>query len=134
MRDYCSGFYNEALKRLIEEMEEEQLRAAREKLTERELAVFDLLTKPSPTLTKAQEIEVKNVARDLLQKLQEHLVARWEQNSQTRAAVQSTIRFKLNDLPEEPYPEPLWNDKVDAVWQFVYHHMSAAAAGPAHWR
>ena len=114
----------EALKRFIEEMEEEERRAAREGLTERELAVFDLLTRPSPKLTKAQEIEVRKVARELLQKLQaERLFPRWELNPETRSAVLSEIRVKLNDLPQEPYPEPLWNDKVEAVWQFVYHHM-----------
>ena len=51
-------------KQLIAEMEEER-RAAREGLTEEELAIFDLLTKPEPRLTKTQEIEVKNVAREL---------------------------------------------------------------------
>ena len=59
----------EALKKLIAEMEEEERRAAREELTEEELAIFDLLTKPEPKLTKAQEAEVKKVARDLLMKL-----------------------------------------------------------------
>ena len=63
----------EALKKLVAEMEEEERRAAREGLTEDELAIFDLLTKPEPKLTKAQEIEVKKVARDLLEKLQEQL-------------------------------------------------------------
>jgi hypothetical protein len=38
---------------------------------------------------------------------------------QTRAAVESTIRFTLNELPEEPYPEPVWKEKVGAVWSFV---------------
>jgi hypothetical protein len=28
---------------------------------------------------------------------------------------------QLNSLPEDPYPEDLWKEKVDAVWQFVYH-------------
>jgi type I restriction enzyme, R subunit len=107
----------EALKALIAEMEEEERRAAREGLTEEELAVFDLLTKPKPKLSKAQDVAVKKVARDLLQKLQEYLsVAEWQAKQQIRAAVQSTIRFTLNELPEEPYPEPLWNEKVDAVW------------------
>jgi type I restriction enzyme, R subunit len=111
----------EALKALIAAMEEEERRAAREGLTENELAVFDLLTKPKPKLSKAQEIAVKKVARDLLEKLQEHLaVAEWQAKQQTRAAVQSAIRFTLNDLPEEPYPEPLWNEKVDAVWAFIF--------------
>ena len=36
------------------------------------------------------------------------------------AAVQSTIRFTLNELPEEPYPEPVWGKKVDAVWAYVF--------------
>ena len=63
----------EALKKLIAEMEEEERRAAREGLTEEELAIFDLLTKPEPKLTKAQEVEVKKVARELLEKLQDQL-------------------------------------------------------------
>jgi type I restriction enzyme, R subunit len=61
-------------------------------------------------------VAVKKLAQELLEKLQEHLVvAEWETKQQTRAAVQSTIRFTLNELPE-PYPEPVRNGKVDAVW------------------
>lgn len=55
-----------ALKAFIGEMEQ---RAAREGLTEKELAIFDLLTNPAPKLTKAEEQEVKRVARSLLEKL-----------------------------------------------------------------
>jgi type I restriction enzyme R subunit len=43
----------EALKALVAEMDEEERRAAREGLSEDELAVFDLLTKPKPKLSKA---------------------------------------------------------------------------------
>ena len=111
----------EALKALVAEMEEEERRAAREGLSEDELAIFDVLTKPQPKLTKAQEAAVKKVARDLLAKLQEQLaVTEWQAKQQTRAAVQSTIRFTLDELPQEPYPEPLWNEKVDAVWAFIF--------------
>ena len=120
----------EALKALVAEMEEEERRAAREGLTEDELAVFDLLTKPKPKLTKAQEVAVKKVARDLLEKLQDQLaVAEWQAKQQTRAAVQSTIRFTLNELPEEPYPEPVWNEKVDAVWAFIFARKTGARFG-----
>ena len=31
--------------------------------------------------------------------------------------------------PEDPHPEELWKEKVEAVWQFVYHHMATGAAG-----
>lgn len=120
----------QALKALIAQMEEEERRATREGLSEEQLTIFDLLTRPEPKLTKAQEAEVKKVARELLEKLQELRVEHWRQNQQTRAAVQSEIRFKLNELPEEPYPQDLWEEKVEAVWQFVYHH-SAGQSRPA---
>ena len=114
-------------------MNEEQRRAGREGLTERELAVFDLLTKPAPKLSKAQEIEVKTVAKELLRKLQEEqlLSPRWEMNPQTRAAVLSEIRVKLNELPEEPYPEDIFDEKCEAVWQYVYHHMGNGSSNSA---
>lgn len=113
---------------LLAEMDEERRRAAREGLDEEELAIFDLLTRPSPTLTRAQETEVKAVARGLLAKLRELVAVRaWQQRQQTRAAVQSAIRFTLNELPEEPYPEPVWDEKVDVVWQFVFSRYGGSA-------
>jgi type I restriction enzyme R subunit len=109
-----------ALKALVAEMDDEDKRAAREELTEEELAIFDLLTRPEPILTKAQEAAVKKVAKELLERLKVLLAAiDWKAGQQTRASVQSEIRFKLNDLPEAPYPEKVWITKVDAVWQFV---------------
>jgi type I restriction enzyme R subunit len=116
----------EALKAFVGQLDEEETRGAREGLTEEELAIFDLLTKPAPTLTKAQEVDVKRVARELLEKLQT-LVSGvdWLRGRQSRASVLSEIRFKLNELPEEPYPEALWNAKVDQVWDFVLQRYSA---------
>jgi type I restriction enzyme R subunit len=118
----------QALKKLVQEMEEEERRAAREGLTEEELAIFDLLTRPEPKLTEAQEAAVKKVARELLDKLQALRVAHWRQNRQTKAAVHSEIRFTLNKLPEEPYPEAIWTEKVEAVWQYVLQQPGAGGA------
>ena len=123
----------EALKALVATMEEEERRAAREGLSEDELAIFDLLTKPEPKLTKAQEVAVKTVARELLEKLQEHLaIASWQTRQQPRATVHSTIRFTLNDLPEDAYPEPIWTEKVNAVWSFIFQRKAARQAERAH--
>ena len=120
----------EALKALVAEMDDEERRAAREGLTEEELAIFDLLTKPEPKLTKAQELEVKRVARELLMKLHDKLdVLDWQSRQQTRADVQSTIRFTLNELPEEPYPEAMWHEKVDAVWAFIFSRAQQRRSG-----
>jgi type I restriction enzyme R subunit len=59
----------EQLLDFIRRLSEEEQRAVREGLDEEELAIFDLLTKPEPELTKTQEVEVKAIARRLLAKL-----------------------------------------------------------------
>jgi type I restriction enzyme R subunit len=43
----------------------------------------------------------------------------WTGNQQTRGAVLSEIRVNLNELPEEPYPQELWDGKVGQIWDFV---------------
>ena len=123
--DYNTGSVDaeqffEALKSYIGEMDEEEKRAAREELTEEELAIFDLLTTPEPKLTKAEEQEVKRVARSLLEKLHDLTGAiDWVRGQETRGAVWTEIRQRLNQLPENPYPQALWDSKVEQVWDFV---------------
>jgi type I restriction enzyme R subunit len=116
----------QTLKDFVHQLDQEEARAAREGLGEEELAIFDLLTKPAPVLTKAQEVEVKRVSRELLERLQK-LVAGvdWLRGRQSRATVLSEIRFKLNELPEDPYPEQLWLGKVEQVWDFVIQRYAA---------
>ncbi|MGB3318803.1 MAG: type I restriction endonuclease subunit R [Sphingopyxis granuli] len=123
--DYNAGSVDaeqffEALKAFIGEMDEEEQRAAREELTEEELAIFDLLTNPEPKLTKAEEQDVKRVARSLLEKLRDLTGAiDWVRGQETRGAVWTEIRQRLNELPENPYPQALWDSKVEQVWDFV---------------
>jgi len=111
----------ERLKAFLKSLDEEQGRAAREGLSENELTIYDLLTRPEPKLTKAQDAEVKKVARELLVRLHDKVaVFEWHRRQQTRSDVEWTIKEVLNTLPEEPYPEALWNEKVEATWQFVF--------------
>ena len=118
------------LKKYCADLNEEERRHAREGLSEAKLAIFDLLTRPEPKLAKAQEITVKAAARALMTKLQELVAVRdWHQRQQPRAAVMSTIRLELNSLPDEPYPLPLWEGKVQDVWQFVVARYSGFASG-----
>jgi type I restriction enzyme, R subunit len=128
IEEYNTGTYEaEAwLKRLIEfikQLDEEERRTSREGLSEEELAVFDLLTRPTPKLTRAQEIEAKRLAKSLLATLnRDRLVQNWRIKAQTRAAVRTTIREVLNELPEEPYPKDLWDQKVDLTYLYVFEH------------
>jgi type I restriction enzyme R subunit len=122
---YNSGSANieeffEQLKLFAQELNEEEQRAVAEAMTEEELALFDLLTKPEPTLTKDQEAEVKKIARELLERLKNQLlVLDWKKRQQTRAAVQVAIEENLEPLPEA-YDKSLWQEKCSRVFEHVF--------------
>ena len=78
------------------------------------------MTKPDPTLTKAQEAEVKKVARELLEILKaEKLVLDWRSRQQSRAAVRQSIAIELDRLPEVYTPE-IFETKSDRTYRHVY--------------
>jgi type I restriction enzyme R subunit len=123
--EYNAGSINidEYLHRLIElskTLTDEEQRAVTEGLAEEELAVFDLLTKPEPTLTDAEREVVKASAKRLLGHLHEKLVLDWRRRAATTADVRVTIRDVLDaDLPVDPYPPELFDIKVQAVFDHV---------------
>ncbi len=98
----------------------EEKRGIGENLTEEELVIFDLLTKPDITLTKPETAEVKKVAKALLEKLkQEKLVLDWRKQQTTRAMVFTTIKDVLDELPRT-YTKDLYDQKCDVVYQHFY--------------
>jgi hypothetical protein len=118
----------EELMAFVRDLNEEEKRHVREALSEEELAIFDILTKPEPKLTKAQEVQVKKIARQLLDKLKrEKLILDWRMKETAKAAVRQTIREELDELPEV-YDRRLWEEKVERTYQFVYEHFGVTAA------
>ncbi|HOW28295.1 MAG TPA: type I restriction endonuclease subunit R [Elusimicrobiota bacterium] len=123
--DYNAGSVNvqEFFKQLIEfaqKLKEEEKRGIRGGLSEEELAVFDLLTKPEIKLSKKDESAVKKVAKDLLETLKkEKLVLDWRKRQQTRAAVRLCIETTLEGLPEI-YSKELYQQKCEVAYQHVY--------------
>jgi type I restriction enzyme R subunit len=99
----------------------EEQRSIAEQLTEEELAVFDLLTKPDMNLSKNEKKQVKQVARELLAVLKEEkLVLDWRKRQQSRAQVLITIQDVLDrGLPRSYTPE-VYEQKCDAVYQHIY--------------
>ena len=86
-----------------QELTSEEQRHLREKVSEEELAVFDVLTRSGPDLTP-QEVEmIKKICRDLLAKLKtELLVLAWRNKRTSRAAVRLEIEKMLDvGLPEK---------------------------------
>lgn len=125
IEEYNSGAYNievlfEKLIKFARELGEEEQRAIRENLSEEELVVFDLLTKPELSLNKKETEEVKKVSRELLDTLKkEKLVLDWRKRQQSRASVRLTIETVLDELPRA-YTKELYQQKCELVYQHVY--------------
>ena len=125
IEEYNSGsrnvdwFFTELLG-FAKELNEEEKRALTEKLTEEELAIFDLLTKPNINLSKQEEKEVKKIAQELLATLKrEKLVIDWRKRQQTRASVEVAIKDVLDKLPQS-YSDEMYEMKCSEIYQHIY--------------
>ena len=124
--DYNQGAKSveEIFQRLLElanQMKEEETRYVREELAdEKELAIFDLLTKPEPELNEKEVKKVKAVARSLYQKLAEGmLVIDWRKRQETKSRVKVSIEKELDAGLPEVYDKTIFNDKCAKVYDYV---------------
>ena len=110
----------EQLIALASELNAEEQRTIAEQLSEEQLAVFDLLTRPALELTEAEKGRVKAISRQLLETLKrERLVLDWRQRQQSRAAVKVTVADILDELPER-YTQEIYDQKCEVVYQHIY--------------
>ena len=123
--EYNSGASNletlfDRLMSFTKRLSDEEKRGIAEQLTEEELVIFDLLTKPDMKLSKAEEREVKKVAKELLETLKkEKLVLDWKKRQTTRAAVRYTVETVLDRLPRVYAPQ-VYEQKCERVYQHVF--------------
>ncbi|HKP53543.1 MAG TPA: type I restriction endonuclease subunit R [Chloroflexia bacterium] len=104
-----------------QELDAEERRTITENLTEEELALYDLLTRPNLKLAPTEREQVKRAALDLLEVLKgEKLVLDWRQRQQSRAQVRSTIEHILDKELPALYTPDLYQQKVETVYQHVY--------------
>ena len=110
-----------------QQLNEEEQRAVKLGLSEEELAVFDLLTKPDPGLTVREEASVRKLAAELLATLKrEKLVLDWRKRQQTRADVLLTIEQVLDGgLPRAYTPED-YRQRCAVVYEYVYDSYSGS--------
>ncbi len=114
-----NGFFAK-LTDFVRELSAEEQRGVAEQLSEEELALFDILTKPELDMTKAEKEDVKKVARTLLQTLKEaKLVLDWRKRQKTRADVYTTVKKILDELPRAYTPE-IYEQKCETVFRHVY--------------
>jgi type I restriction enzyme R subunit len=121
------GFFDD-LKDFLGELKAEDSRAMREGLSEEELAIFDILTRPEPELTEKERTAVKAVAKELLETLRaQKLVIDWWKRQQTKAEVRRSIEIILDKgLPQTPYDRRVFSDKSEQVYTHVYESYGGA--------
>jgi type I restriction enzyme, R subunit len=123
--EYNSGASNletlfDRLISFTKRLSDEEKRGISEQLTEEELVIFDLLTRPDMKLSKTEERDVKKVAKELLETLKkEKLVLDWKKRQTTRASVRYTVETVLDRLPRVYTPQ-VYEQKCDQVYQHVF--------------
>jgi type I restriction enzyme R subunit len=105
---------------LSRNLSEEQQRHARENMTEEELVIFDILTRPAPELTTAERAEVKKVARKLLAKLKQLLVLNWRQKAAARSQIKLAIEDLLDTGLPAAYAPVVYQQKCAALFEHFY--------------
>jgi type I restriction enzyme R subunit len=104
----------------IGELNEEDQRSIAEQLTEEELAVFDLLTRPTLILDDKERQQVKRVTREMLETLKTRKLALdWRKHQRSRAAVRLWVEEALDQLPEI-YAADLYEQKCEQIYQHIY--------------
>ncbi len=134
IESYNSGSRNieelfEELLKLSRNLSEEQQRHVREKMTEEELIIFDILTRPAPELSADERAEVKKVSRELLNKLKLLLVLNWRQKSSARSQLKLAIEDVLDAGLPRAYDKPLYAQKCSALFEHVFESYPERDAG-----
>ena len=116
-----------ALVELSRSLEDEEQRHVRENLSEEELVIFDILTRPSPELSAAERDEVKKVAKDLLARIRGLLVIDWRRRESARAALRMAIEDTLDRQLPDPYSKDVFDRKCAAIFEHVYESYAGVA-------
>jgi len=110
-------------------LDAEQRRAAKEGLSDSELALFDLLFKDS--ISKADRERLKQASQTLLSSLKEVLrpISDWTQKTTTQAEVKVFILDTLyRSLPRPPFTEDETSEIAERVYDYVWQR-SASGQG-----
>jgi type I restriction enzyme R subunit len=124
---YNSGSLNidqlfQELVALSRSMTDEEARHVRENLSEEELVIFDILTRPAPDLSTEEQAEVKKVARQLLERLKNLLVIDWRKTRRARASVEDAIKDLLDEGLPRAYSKDSYAQKCSAVFEHFYEN------------
>ena len=108
---------------LTNQLTEEEKRHLDENLSEEELAILDILTKPEPKLSKKEFETVKLAAQKLVKVIKkEKLVLDWRKKQSTRAKVKEAIETICDETLPEIYDKDLFQKKCNYLYNHFYDH------------
>ncbi len=110
----------EDLLNFAENLSEEEHRHVREHLSEEELTIFDILTRPGPELSTEEREEVKKVAHQVLERLKSLLALDWRRQTQARAKVRLAIEDTLDQGLPRIYTPEIYQTKCANIFEHVY--------------
>lgn len=125
VEDYNAGSMNvetffQQLLDFSNALTQEETRSLAEGLSEEQLAIFDILTRPAPELSDNETAQVKRVAAELLEVLKrDKIVLDWRKEQATRASVRVAVEEILDRLPDA-FTRPIYAQKCDVVYQHVF--------------
>jgi type I restriction enzyme R subunit len=119
----------EELLKLSRNLSEEQGRHVRENMSEEELVIFDILTRPAPELTPEERQEVKRVARDLLSRLKSLLVINWRQKTSACSQLKNAIQDELDTGLPQAYDKSLYEQKCAVLFEHVFENYPEPGTG-----
>ena len=113
----------------LRELSQEQQRHVRENMTEEELVILDILTRPAPELTPEERDEIKKVAKQLLVKLKGLLVLDWRKRQTAQAQVRDAIGEVLDAGLPRAYSKDLYERKCAVIYEHVYESYPQRSEG-----
>lgn len=106
---------------LTNDLTAEERRHLDENLTEEELAILDILTKPEPKLSQKEFEAVKAAAQRLVEVIKkEKLVLNWRKKQSTRAKVKEAIETICDETLPEIYDKDLFQEKCNHIYNHFY--------------
>lgn len=126
IEDYNSGKltmeqYYLKLVAITNDLTAEERRHLDENLSEEELAILDILTKPEPKLTKKEFDVVKVAAKKLVETIKrEKLVFDWRKKQSTRAKLKEAIEAFCDETLPKIYGRELFQDKCNSLFNHFF--------------
>ncbi|MEI7510581.1 MAG: type I restriction endonuclease subunit R [Candidatus Peregrinibacteria bacterium] len=130
LAEYNSGAHDteklfDDLMLLAKDLNTEQQRSVKEKLSEYELAIFDLLIKEN--LNPDEVSAIKSASHELLTHLKPLLVPHWRDFDSNRSGVKQFIsQLVFQKLPEPQYTSTECELRGMEIYNFVYEHYKDA--------